>query len=267
MNAAEGRAELAKGGLDYVRFGQGPALVMIPGLSDGLRTVQGLARPLALSYRRLAREFTVYLFSRVAPSRPQSTREMAAELAQALTQLQVGPCCVLGVSLGGMIAQFLAADHPALVRRLVLAVTQARPNPTSQAVLSHWRELAERNDYRELMLDTARLSYTPRRARLYAAAYRLPLRPGRPDSFDRFRHQLQAGLTHDAAALLPAVSCPTLILGGEQDRIVTAAAALELAELLPDSRLHIYPDLGHGLYEEAPDFQKRLRDFFSDRIR
>ena len=117
LKAENGSIAVNNDSLDYVRFGSGQqALVMIPGLSDGLRTVKGLARPLSLSYRELGRDFTVYMFSRAASGKPQTTREMAADLAAALTQLGTGPCCVLGVSMGGMIAQFLTLDHPELMR-------------------------------------------------------------------------------------------------------------------------------------------------------
>ncbi|MBQ6537257.1 MAG: alpha/beta hydrolase, partial [Firmicutes bacterium] len=102
MQAENGLVAVNNDCLDYVRFGGGErTLVMIPGLSDGLRTVKGLARPLALSYRELAKDFTVYMFSRAASGKAQSTREMAADLAAACAELGLGPCCVLGVSMGG----------------------------------------------------------------------------------------------------------------------------------------------------------------------
>ena len=263
LQAENGRVNLNDDFLDFVRFGSGnKTLVMVPGLSDGLRTVKGLARPLALSYRELGRDFTVYMFSRAASGKAQSTREMAADLAAALTQLQTGPCCVLGVSMGGMIAQYLALDHPGLVEKLCLAVTAPGPNDTTRQVLARWMELARVGDYRALMQDTADRSYTPARARLYRAVYSLPKPPGRPASFHRFLGQAAACLSHDAAAELPALACPCLIVGGEEDKIVTAAASRELHDLIPGSRLYIYDGLGHAAYEEARDFKSRVRAFF-----
>ncbi len=251
--------------LDYVRCGSGERrLLVIPGLSDGLRTVAGLARPLARSLRALTADFTVYTFSRAREGAPQSTREMAADLAEAAKLLGLAPYGLLGVSLGGMIAQHLALDHPQQVSRLVLAVTQARCSEHCRQVLTRWQEQARRGDYRELMRDTAEQTYAPARARLYAAACTLPFLPGRPASFDRFLAQAQAGIDHDAAAGLFRIACPTLIIGGAKDRIVTPAAAPELHDLIPGSRLYIYPELGHGLFEEAKDFYPRVRDFLRE---
>ena len=141
-------------------------------------------------------------------------------------------------------------------------MTAAGPNPTSRRVLERWIGLAQAGDYRALMQDTADLSYTPARARLYRMVYQLPKAPGRPASFDRFIGQAEACLDHDAAAELPAVNCPCLIVGGEEDKIVTAAASRELHRLIPGSLLYIYDGLGHAAYEEARGFKALVRDFF-----
>ena len=60
-------------------------------------------------------------------------------------------------------------------------------------------------------------------------------------------------------ALLPAVFA-TLVLGAAEDKIVTAKASEEIAERI-GCPIHIYEDLGHAAYEEAPDFNKRIYDF------
>jgi pimeloyl-ACP methyl ester carboxylesterase len=53
----------------------------------------------------------------------------------------------------------------------------------------------------------------------------------------------------------------TLVIGGKKDRIVTGQASIEMAERIPGCRLLMYEGLGHGLYEEAPDFLKVVADF------
>ena len=84
---------------------------------------------------------------------------------------------------------------------------------------------------------------------------------GKPKSFDRFLTQAASCVTHDTYNDLDRIGCPTLVIGGTEDRIVTAAASREMAERIPDSRLVLYEGLGHGLYEEAPDFLRRVADF------
>ena len=69
------------------------------------------------------------------------------------------------------------------------------------------------------------------------------------------------GLPKAAADELCKITCPTLVIGGKEDRIATGEASEEIAELIPGSMLHMYEGLGHGLYEEAPDFLERIMDF------
>ena len=99
-------------GAEYIRFGTGSNnLIMLPGLGDGLRTMKGMALPMALYYHRLGKEYTVYMFSRKSKlAEGYTTRDMARDLKDAMEELGIGTAYVVGVSMGGMIAQHLAAD-------------------------------------------------------------------------------------------------------------------------------------------------------------
>lgn len=263
LNAHNGRLRLPKGEMDYIRFGSGErVMVMIPGVGDGLKTVRGMALPFALMYRALARDFTVYVFSRRANLTPgETTRDMAADLNDAMATLGLYGAAVAGVSQGGMIAQWLALDHPDRVGRLALVVTLSRPNPTAEAVIEGWLDMAGRGDYRGIMVDTAERSYSPKKLRMERWTYRLLGSVGKPKSFERFVIQARSCLTHDAYAELPRIACPTLVIGGREDRIVSGAASEEIAARIPGCQLYLYDGLGHGLYEEAPDFLERLGGF------
>lgn len=263
MAARNGRLTLPVGEMDYIRFGRGArALVMIPGVGDGLKTVRGMALPFALLYRSLARDFTVYVFSRRVNLVPgTTTREMAGDLNLAMEALGIDSAAVVGVSQGGMIAQWLAVDHPERVDRLVLAVTLARPNPTVQGVVARWLGMAARGDYRGIMLDTAERSYSEKRIRQARRTFGLLGNLGKPKSFERFVVQAKSCVTHDAYDALERVACPTLVIGGTEDGIVTGVASEEIAARIPGCVLYMYEGLSHGLYEEAPDFLDRVAEF------
>ena len=263
--AKNGRLTLGGTEMDYVSFGSGEEiLMMLPGLGDGLTTVRGMALPLALSYREYVRDYKVYIFSRKnALPEDYTTREMAADQAAAMEKLGISRANVLGISQGGMIAQYLAIDHPKLVKKLVLAVTPARPNPVLQEAVRGWLSMAERGDHKALMIDTAERSYSPGHLRKYRLAYPLLGQLGKPRDYSRFLIQGRACLGHEAYPELGKIQCPTLVIGGGQDKTVGPDAAPELAAAIQDSHLFIYDDLGHAAYEEAKDFNKRVMDFLN----
>ena len=263
LKAENCHLELPAGTVDYIRFGSGErTLVMIPGVGDGLKTVRGMALPFAFLYRTLAKDYTVYVFSRRRQlSAGMTTRDMAEDLNEAFEKLGLSAVALVGVSQGGMIAQWLAIDHPDKVKRLVLAVTLSRPNDTVRDVIARWTEMANRGDYRGIMLDTARRSYSEKRLRQSELEYRFLGSVGKPKSFDRFIIQAASCVTHDAFGMLCRITCPTLVIGGKEDRIVTGQASVEMAEMIPDCALVMYDGLGHGLYEETPDFLRCVKEF------
>ena len=70
-------------------------------------------------------------------------------------------------------------------------------------------------------------------------------------------------LTCDTYEILDKIKCPTLVIGGKQDKVVSGVASEEIAQKL-GCRLHMYENLGHAAYEEAKDFNKMVYDFLSE---
>ncbi len=261
--AKNGTVDINGSPMDYARFGRGEeTLVILPGLSDGLRTVRGRARRLALSYRAYAKRYRVYVFSR-RRDLPEgyTTRDMARDQAQAMRALGIGPANVLGISQGGMIAQYLAIDAPELVRKLVLAVSLCCPNDTLRQTIPRRIEWARAGDYHAIVADTIESSCSPALLRLVLLVCPLLGRFGSPRDFSRFLIHAEACLNHDSRADLPRVACPTLVIGGGSDRNVGPGASEALASLIPGSALHVYPELGHAAFLEAKDFHPRVLAF------
>lgn len=247
--------------MDYAAFGKGERpLVILPGLT--LRDVKGAGLGLALSYRRFARDYRVYVFDKAKDIKEGYTvSDMARDTADAMRALGISDACVLGVSLGGMVAQHLAITYPELVRRLVLAVTMPRPNPTAERVIGEWVACAERDDFATLIRGMFPLMYSEKYMRRYAFMMPLLSRIGAPRNKERFVRLARACLTSDTYEDLSRISCPTLVLGGREDKIVTADASLELARGI-GCACHLYDGLGHAAYEEAADFNERVARHF-----
>ena len=249
----------------WARFGHGErTLVVLPGLGDGLATVQGKALMLAGPYKPVFDEYTVYMFSR-KDEMPvgYSIWDMAADQAAALRSLGIGKTAVMGVSQGGMLALALALEHADLIEKRVLAVTAPSANLLIRERVQRWIGFAEASDHKGLMIDTAEHSYSPARLKMLRRMYPLFGALGKPKDYNRFLINARAILAFDAADRLAAVNCPTLILGGEADDIVGADASRELHERIPGSELYLYSGLGHAAYEEAKDFYDRVFRFLN----
>lgn len=249
--------------MNYVSFGNGEKiLIMLPGLGDGLSTVKGKSFILATTYKIYARRYTVYIFSRKNHlPKTYSTRQMAKDQAEAMKALGISKASVLGISQGGMIAQYLAIDYPDLIEKLILAVTSPQASKTTQKVVGNWIDIAKKGNYKALMIDTAEKSYSEHYIKKYKILYPLLGKIGKPKSFDRFLIQANSCMQHNSYMELEKIICPTLIIGGGCDKIVGIDAASMLANKIKGSELFIYKDLGHAAYEEAKDFNRRILNF------
>ena len=261
--AKNGKVSLDGTTMDYIAFGKGSkVLILIPGLGEGMTTVGGTAIPMALLYRALAKEFRVYMFGRrVDMPSDFTTRDMAEDIYRAMVQLDIPAASIVGVSLGGMIVQHLAIDHPEAVEKLILCVTLPYQNEALVSCLSAWIEMAKEDNYKGILIDTLLKSNTPSSIKQQLWAYRLFGGLFRSKHRERFITMARAGIAHNAGDALYRITCPTLIIGGRQDQIVTGEASEQLHKLIPHSTLYMYEEYGHSLYEEAPDFWKRVAAF------
>ncbi len=251
--------------VDYAVFGRGKIpLVMIQGLNT-----QGLTGAAALGwmYRSFGKDYRVYVFDRRRKLPVAVTaEELAADTAAAMDALGLADADVLGVSQGGMIAQYLALSRPELVHSLVLAVTLSRNNETVTQVIGNWIGMTERGQWRQLTEDMAEKMYSDAYLRRYRPLLPLLAYLQKPKDPRRFITLARACLSCDTYDRLSAIRCPVLVMGGGQDKIVTGEASLEMAEKL-GCGCYLYEELGHAAYEEAKDFNRRVHDFFMQQRR
>ncbi len=247
----------------YASFGKGnKTLIVLPGLSDGLSTVKGKALLLSSPYKKFFEKYTVYMFSR-KNNMPEgyTIRDMADDQALAMKALGIANACVMGVSQGGMIAQYIAVYHPEVVQKLILVVTAPYANEIAKDAVNSWISMAEAGDHESLMVDTAERTYS--RAYLDKRRKLFPLiaRFTKPMNYDRFLKNANAILEFDAREELSGITAPTLIMAGDEDHIVGNDAPYEFKQNIGNSELCIYKGLGHGLFEEARDFYNKVYDF------
>ena len=149
------------------------------------------------------------MFSRKRPLEEGSTtRDMAKDVAAALKILGVERASVVGVSMGGMIAQHLAIDYPQLVEKLVPVVTCPCPNPIVEAAVDAWSDMALRGDHRALMVDNGKRIYSDGYLKKYGWMFPVVARFTKPRSYRQFLIMAKACRTSfkRAALVNPAVS-------------------------------------------------------------
>ena len=263
-NAREETISISGSSVTCAVFGKGTKpLVIIPGLS--LRSVHSSALPLAWMYRIFCGSYRVYVIDRKEEIPEDCTVSgLADDTAEVMRKTGIGKADVIGISQGGMIAQYLALNYPELVSRLVLGVTLSRPNETVTAAVNRWIRYAETGDYRSIVLDMMENMYSEQYVRKYRWLFPILLKTTKLIEPERFVRLAGACLTCDTYDRLDQIQCPILVLGGKEDKIVTPEASMEIAEKT-GCQIHMYDGLGHSAYEEAGDFNQRIHDFLQDR--
>jgi len=259
-NLKEATLKIDNTSINYAVFGNGTKpLVIIPGLT--LRDVKGAGWSLAYMYRIFAKDYRVYVFDKkeIIPE-GYKIKNLADDLAHAMRELDIKNAHIFGVSQGGMVAQCLALDYPELVDKLVLGVTLSRNNSTVENVIQKWVQLSEKNDFEGIVADMMEIMYSESYVKKYRWLFPILTKISKPKDKNRFMTLAKACLTCDTYDRLEEIQCPTLVLGGKQDQIVTGEASEEIAEKL-NCEIYMYERLGHSAYEEAVDFNERIYKF------
>ena len=241
-----------KGGLTYITFGDGPPLVVFPGLGPSNANPTGLLLRFEMGWLSpLAQTFRVYRINRKVGLAPGTTMaDLASHYATAIEDRFEGAVHVLGFSTGGTIAQQFAADRTDLVRRLILAGTACRLGPVARDAQRRHVQFAASGQYRRSLAALApTLTGSALGQRLAGAAMWLaaPLGGMGPywDPSDMIA-TVEAEDAFDASARLGEISAPTLVIGGERDPCYSRELFEETTRGIPDARLFIYEGRGHG---------------------
>ena len=193
-----------------------------------------------------------------APPGPYTTAQMADDALRILDACEVERVHVVGLSLGGAVAQELALARPDRVRTLALLATFAHQPPRSRALLEAWRTLYplaaqekglreawEKQAYAWLFSDAFWRSEANVRA-AFRFARTQPIQP-----VQGFVGQVDAALAHDARDRLPGLRVPVVVIHGALDQLAPLAAGEELARLIPGAELRVVPNVGHAVNLEG----------------
>jgi pimeloyl-ACP methyl ester carboxylesterase len=253
------------GGLSAVRFGgddRSEQLIVFPGSSDALQAPDYLSMPrwrlgmfVNRYYGRYADRFRIWTIGR-RRGLPEnySTREMAMDYARSIER-DIGAAHVRGESLGGLIAQHLAADRPDLVRSLTLVASAFRLGDAGREMSASWAAWASDRDWRRLYREMTQCLYAGTGTGLSDGALNVlgslvGIRP--PEDPSDFLVSVRACVDHDTTDRLSAISAPTLVIGGDVDPLFPLEQLRQTADGISNARLHVIKGTAHGAYLVRP---------------
>jgi pimeloyl-ACP methyl ester carboxylesterase len=250
--------------LHWESFGEGPAVLLVAGQGT---TVDGWWATIPV----LARSFRVIAFDNRDTGRssrvpwPYSVAQMAHDAVVVLNAAGEQRAHVYGISLGGLVAQEVALQHPDRVQALVLGASSAGGFAAywSSSFAQTFLVRAGTMGPEEAQWAAVPYAYADKTRRLHPErivadiAHRVSSLP-EPLAY---LHQAAAVATHDAYERLNQMAVPTLVVHGEQDVFVPPANALVLAERIPGARLQLWPDAGHVYTIDEPQADWEIARF------
>jgi pimeloyl-ACP methyl ester carboxylesterase len=232
--------------LEYVEHGDptGAPVLLLHGFTDSWRSFAPVLPHLPASIRAFALSQRGH-GNADRPAAGYGPRDFAADLAAFMDALGLGRAVVVGHSLGAIVAQRFALDHPARTRGLVLAGWRGRPRPSVVAAMASLADPIAPAFVREFVV--ASFAQPPPEAVLddmVRESLKVPARV--------WRAVFQDVLADDVAAELGKLQAPTLIAWGDRDATCPRREQEALAATIAGARLAVYPGAGHALHWEEP---------------
>lgn len=239
----------------YVEKGQGEPLLFLNGLAGDSMAWMGQLKTFGRRFRCIAIDQRDVGQSSYAQS-PYTLADLARDCLEFCEQLHLPRVHIVGVSMGGMVAQEIALQAPERVASLALVNTLARVDDWFRSTLKLFDMV------RRQSADTATFfghllpwwvshSFFRDSGRTSWLLWLLAQNPY-AQKLEGFLRQLQAVAGHDATSRLGSIRCPTLILTSEDDYIIPPRYSIELKHLIPAASLEQIAAVGHALPVENP---------------
>jgi 3-oxoadipate enol-lactonase len=245
--------------LHHIRSGHGQALVLLHPIGLDLTFWKSVAAALSKEYSVVAVDLRGHGDSPAA-IRGYALADYADDVSRLIDELSIGPVALLGLSVGGMIAQALTLRRPELVSRLVLCGCPSRFPDEARGQIMERGALAEREGMRAVVEATLGRWFT--RQFIERGGSEETRRRLNSDDIAGWASGWRAISTLDTHAHLKNIAVPTLCIAGELDEAVPPVAVETLSFAIPNSRYEIIKDAPHMMQIEQPDrFLTAVRTF------
>ncbi len=253
----------------FISAGSGPkTIALLPQIRDSFENIRISPWSKRLLKRLSKRGHKVYIIGR-RRNLPAgfTTSDMSDDYAK-IFRSEIGPSSIIGISLGGLIAQHFAADYSLYTEKLVLAVSGYRINREQHENMRKWIRLAERREWKKLYLNIAYLMHTADKNDIkqwISPMLDNMIREPMPDPSD-FIVSMNASLTHNTTEKTNRIKAKTLIIGGTGDILFPPPFLKETAKRISGSELCLLENTGHGAFDEKKkEFDSTVLDFICKR--
>jgi 3-oxoadipate enol-lactonase len=231
--------------------GSGAPLLLIMGLGWSSHAWHRTRPVLSEKYRTIALDNRGVGRSE-APPGPYSIAQMAADAAAVLNAARVNTAHIFGVSMGGMIAQEFALQYPNKVRSLILGCTAAGGPQAVRAEQEVLQVLMTRGqDPDQFAKAISPFIYDPGTSQERIEGDTAVRRKWYP-SADAYFAQLQAIMGWEAYSRIGQISAPTLVIHGENDRLIPPENARQISARIPGAKLAMLPKASHIFATDQP---------------
>ena len=252
--------------INYNIFGQGDPLILLIGLSSDQTNWRQQTTFFKKFYRTITLDNRGWGKSDKPPG-PYTIKMMADDTLGLMNYLGIEKAHILGVSMGGMIAQELAINYPERVNKLILGCTFARMDETSGFSPEISKELKVFGNSSRDDASRQRLAISIIDSSFNKGSTRIILLPLmkiaiKSSPLNGFEEQLDALLAHDAEDRLGRITASTLVIVGTEDRVVKPASSDVIANLVPKSKLIKLKGGSHAFSGEmSNEFNNTVLDF------
>jgi len=243
-----------------------PAIVLIHGFGASLHTWEAWAQDLQKDFRVIRFDLPGFGLTGPEPMQNYSDDRVNTILIKLLDTANIQKVTIIGNSIGGRIAWYFAAKHPERTEKLVLISPDGFKSPgisyNNQPEIPCYLNSIKYIFPQFLFKQNLELAYTNPSVlteTLFERYYELALYPGnRQAMLDRMR----ATVLKDPQSFLKEIHCPTLLLWGDNDRMIPLSNAQDYLRLMPQASLQVLPNIGHLPQEESANVSLPfLREF------
>lgn len=245
--------------IEYMKFGNSPrTMILLPGLN--LQPLSEMPRDFRNLYDIFADDYTAYIFEyRESPKEGLKLEDMADDAAQAIQELGLKDIYLCGVSLGGMVAQWLVLKYPQYFKKMVLCSTVSKINEDNRAF--HWEDFARKKDIISLIDQYMKDVYTKE---YYEKGIDVMISLYKDISDDNLKDlicYLESVRGFDVTDRLSQIQIPVKVFGSKKDKLFTLEQMKQTADLI-GCESYFYEGYSHKVYDEAPDFKEKIYNFY-----